>query len=243
MPRLLLALAVAGLLVLPTSQAYADDQPDPCVGYAARSAYPSLVQSYQFSPQGYGPWGYAGLTYPFGAGPFGNAAFFGVPGPGGMYPMSPSFGPLGPGGITSNVIANQVLQPGGFSIFNPANAGNVIALLGLQQAELGTLNGRYGNAALYQTASATWNSAYATQAASAFTIYQALCQSANAGTAPSSSNGSSMMAPSMPMSSGGAMMPMSSGPMMPMTGGAMMPMGYGGGMMPAAPTMPTMGGY
>jgi hypothetical protein len=225
MPRLLLALAVAGLLVLPTSLAYADDQPDPCVGYAARAAYPSLQYSYQFSPQGYGPWGFAPLTYPFGAGPYGNAAFFGVPGPGGMLPLSPSFGPLGPGGITSNVLANQVLQPGGFSITNPANLGNTIALLGLQQAELGTLNTRYSNSAYYQTAAATWNSAYATQAASAFTIYQALCQSANAGTAPTTT--STMMAPSMPMSSGGAMMPM----------------GYGGGMMPAAPAMPMMGGY
>src|SRR5439155_26537281 len=93
MPRLLLALAVAGRLTPPGSLAYADDQPDPCVGYAARSAYPSLQYSYQFSPQGYGPWGYAPLTYPFGAGPYGNAALFGIPGPGGMLPLSPSFGP------------------------------------------------------------------------------------------------------------------------------------------------------
>ncbi|HZU04732.1 MAG TPA: hypothetical protein VFB73_02055, partial [Chloroflexota bacterium] len=56
------------------------EEPDPCTLYAARMALPSLQQSYAFSPAGYGPFGYAPLTYPFGAGPYGVAAFFGPPG-------------------------------------------------------------------------------------------------------------------------------------------------------------------
>jgi hypothetical protein len=178
MRRLLLALLFASLVALPTQGVYAQgDQPDPCPGYAAQVALPALLQSYQYSPQGYGPFGFAPLTYPFGAGPYGNAAFFGIPGPGGMLPLSPSFGPLGPGGLTSNVLANRVLQPSGFSLTNPANIGNLTSLLALQQAELATLNGRYNNSGSYQTASATYMYGYATEAASAFARAMAECKS------------------------------------------------------------------
>jgi hypothetical protein len=179
MRRLLFALLFASLVALPTQHAYADDQPDPCQGYAAQAAMPALLQSYQYSPQGYGPWGYAPLTYPFGAGPFGNAALFGVPvpvpPPGGMLPLTPSFGPLGPG-VTSNLFATRVLAPSGFSPTNPANIGNVIPLLGLQQAELAQLNTRYSNGAYYQTAAATYMYGYATEAASAFARAMAECK-------------------------------------------------------------------
>jgi len=176
MRRLTLALLFASLVALPTQHAYAQaDQPDPCPGYAAQVALPALLQSYQYSPQGYGPWGFAPLTYPFGAGPYGNAALFGIPGPGGMYPVTPSFGPLGPG-LTSNLFATRVLAPSGFSPFNPANTGNVIALLGLQQAELAQLNARYNNAGGYQTAAATYMYGYATEAASTFARAMAECK-------------------------------------------------------------------
>jgi hypothetical protein len=200
MRRIALALAIAGLVALPGQVARADDDsgPDVCTSYAARSAMPSLYQSYQFSPQGYGGQGYAPLTYPFSVGPYGNAAYFG--GAGVPFGSAPAFGPLGPG-LTANNIFTQVIQPTGLALNQPANFGTLVGLAGLQQGELGTLNGRYGNSALYQTASATWAGAYATQAASAFTILQALC--ANQGASGSSSissmgmGGMGMMQPSM----------------------------------------------
>ncbi|HZR98552.1 MAG TPA: hypothetical protein VFE37_07595, partial [Chloroflexota bacterium] len=100
MRRLVLALTIAGLVALPGQVARADDSgSDPCTAYAARSALPSLYQSYQFSPQGYGPFGYAPLTYPFGTGPYAVGAFFG--GPGVPFGTAPAFGPLGPG-LTAN---------------------------------------------------------------------------------------------------------------------------------------------
>jgi hypothetical protein len=196
MRRLVLALAIAGLVALPGQVARAQDDkgPDVCTAYAARSAMPSLVQSYQFSPQGYGPFGYAPLTYPFGTGPYAVAAFMG--GPGVPFGTAPAFGPLGPG-LTANNIFTNVINPSGTVLTQPANFGTLISLAGLQQGELGTLNTRYSNSAYYQTAAATWAGAYATQAASAFTILQALCQNQGAGTGPSTSTGS--MAPLMPI--------------------------------------------
>jgi hypothetical protein len=155
---------------------------------------PSLYQSYQFSPQGYGPFGYAPLTYPFGVGPYGNAAYFG--GPGVPFGTAPAFGPLGPG-LTANNIFSNVINPSGTMLTQPANFPTLISLAALQQGELGTINTRYSNSAYYQTAAATWAGAYATQAASAFTILQALCQNQGASTGSSTSMGS--MSPTMPM--------------------------------------------
>jgi len=170
---------------------------------------PSLYQSYQFSPQGYGGQGYAPLTYPFSVGPYGNAAYFG--GAGVPFGSAPAFGPLGPG-LTANNIYTQVIQPSGTALNQPANFGTLVGLAGVQQGELGTLNGRYGNSALYQTASATWAGAYATQASSAFTILQALCANQGAlgsaissmgmgGTGMTGGMGMGMMQPSMMQSS------------------------------------------
>ena len=166
------------------------EEPDPCTLYAARMALPSLQQSYAFSPAGYGPFGYAPLMYPFGAGPYGVAAFFGPPG------LVPAFGPLGPG-LTANWIAQRLLAPAGVNLADPANVSTLLALATLQQAELGTLNTRYSNAAYFQTAAATWAGAYATQAATAFTIFQALCQNASAlGSLPGRGASSPSPAPS-----------------------------------------------
>jgi len=235
MRRFALALAIAGLVALPGQVARADDDsgPDVCTSYAARSAMPSLYQSYQFSPQGYGGLGYAPLTYPFSVGPYGNAAYFG--GQGVPFGSAPAFGPLGPG-LTANNIFTQVVQPTGTALNQPANFGTLVGLAGLQQGELGTLNGRYGNSALYQTASATWAGAYATQASSAFTILQALCANQGAlgsaissmgmgGTGMTGGMGMGMMQPSMTqpsMMQSGMMQPsmmqqpMMQQPMMPM---------------------------
>ena len=166
--RLTPAVALAVLAVLPSAVAHAQDGPDPCTVYAAQAAMPSLSQSYAFTPSGYGPFGYAPLTYPFGVGPYGAAAFFGRPG------LAPAFGPLGPG-VTANAIARTSLG-NDFNVRDPANVGTLTSLAGLQQAELGTINTRYSNSAYYQTAAATWAGDYATQAVSAFTILQAYCQ-------------------------------------------------------------------
>jgi replicative DNA helicase len=68
-----------------------------------------------------------------------------------------------------------------------------------QQAELAQLNLRYSNAAYFQTAAATWAGAYATQAASAFTILQALCQNQGASSGGSSGSSSSSSTSQMQM--------------------------------------------
>jgi hypothetical protein len=159
-------LLAAMLFTLPAAVAHADD-PDFCTGASARAALPTLQDSFNWAPSGYGPFGYEPVTFPFGVGPFGNAAYF-VPG------AAPSAGPLGPG-LTANYIIGNNLLPNGFNPFNIDNVGTVTSLAALQQAELGTLNGRYANAALYQTANATWAGARATQAGAVFTIYQAMC--------------------------------------------------------------------
>jgi hypothetical protein len=173
------------LLGVPVQSVQAQNGPDPCSYNAARSALPSLQQSWAFSPAGYGSLGYAPLTYPFGVSPYAEAAFYGPPG------LAPAFGPVGPG-LTANLIARGVLRPQGYSLTDPANVGTLVSLASLQQGELGTLNTRYSNGAYYQTASATWAGAYATQAASAFTILQALCQNQPAPNgAAGPSNGSS----------------------------------------------------
>jgi len=231
MRRIALALAIASLVALPGQVVRADDDgPDPCIAYAARSSMPSLYQSYQFSPQGYGGLGYAPLTYPFSVGPYGNAAYFG--GPGTPVGSAPSYGPLGPG-LTANNIYGQIIQPSGTVLTQPANFGTLVGLAGLQQGELGTINGRYGNSALYQTASATWAGAYATQASSAFTILQALCQ--NQGALATSLGVGTTAAPTMSYGMGYGM------GMSPSMGYGGYGMGYGAGMMrPMAPMMQPM---
>lgn len=173
MRRLVLALAMAGLAALPGQIARADDNsPDQCTAYAARSSMPSLYQSYQFSPQGYGPFGYAPLSYPFGVGPYGNAAFFG--GPGVPFGAAPAFGPLGPG-LTANNVFTQVINPTGTALGVPANFPTLIGLAALQQSELSTLNGRYANSAAFQTSAATFAQNYATEAGATFARALAEC--------------------------------------------------------------------
>ena len=173
MRRLVLALAVAGLLASPVQVTHAQDGPDPCTAQALDAAMPILMRSYEFSPQGYGPFGYAPLTYPFGVGPYGVGAFFG--GRGVPFGTAPAFGPLGPG-LTAVAIANRAITPSGTALTAPANFGTLISLAALQQAELANLNARYSNAAYYQTAAATWAASYAAEAAATFTRVQAECQ-------------------------------------------------------------------
>jgi hypothetical protein len=197
-------LLAALLFTLPAAVAHADD-PDFCTGAAARSALPTLQDSFNWMPSGYAQFGYEPVTYPFGVGMFGNAAYF-VPG------AAPSAGPLGPG-LTANYIIGNNLLPNGFNPFNIDNVGTVTSLAALQQAELGTLNGRYANAALYQTANATWAGARATQAGALFTIYQAYCQNPLPVGAPLAAGAA-------------AAAPMANGVAAPMAGAAMAPAGY-----------------
>jgi len=169
MKRSLIAAAAVGLLALTGGTARAQGGPDACTGWAAQASLPALAQSYAYTPGGYGPYGYGPLMQPFGNGPAGVAAYYGPPG------TVAAYGPLGPG-PTANQIAQSVLVPSGYNPLNPANVGTTIALAGLQQAELISLNGRYLNSAAFQQASATWANSYATQAATTFTLLQALCQ-------------------------------------------------------------------
>jgi hypothetical protein len=144
-----------------------------CLGYAGTQALPALTEARAYTPGGYGPYGWGPLTQPFGAGPIGPMTAYSPPG------LVPAYGPLGPG-LTANNIAQTVLPPGGFSFQAPnlnayANASTLTALGALQQGELGTLYGRYGLAAAFQTAGATWHAAYASEAASTLAVLLALC--------------------------------------------------------------------
>jgi len=191
MHRPLVAALLAGLLLLPGQAVRADDSgPDPCAAYAAQAAMPALLQSYQYSPQGYGGQGFAPLTYPFSAGPYGNAAYFG--GRGVPFGSAPAFGPLGPG-LTANNIFTQVIQPTGTALNQPANFGTLISLAAQQQLEQGVLNGRYNNSSAYQTTAATYAQNYAAQAGATFTSALAEC---NAHQRPASSSASSSATPS-----------------------------------------------
>jgi len=163
--------------------------------YAVQAALPALMQSYQYSPQGYGGQGFAPLTYPFSVGPYGNAAFFG--GRGVPFGSAPAFGPLGPG-LTANNIYTQVIQPTGTALNQPANFGTLTSLAGLQQLEQGVLNGRYNNSSAYQTTAATYAQNYAAQAGATFTSALAACtaQQQPAASSSASSSSSSSTTPS-----------------------------------------------
>jgi hypothetical protein len=144
-----------------------------CLGYAGQSALPLLGEAQNYTPTGYGPYGWAPLTQPWGAGPIGPLTAYSPPG------VVPAYGPLGPG-LTANAIAAFAVPPGGFGFNNPnlnnyANVSTLTSLAALQQGEQGTLYGRYGLAPAYQLASGTWRAAYSTQAASTFAVALALC--------------------------------------------------------------------
>jgi hypothetical protein len=187
MHRALVAALLAAVLLLPGQAAFTqDDGPDPCALYAAQAALPALLQSYQFSPQGYGPFGYTPLTYPFGVGPYGVAAFMG--GPGVPFGTAPAFGPLGPG-LTANNIFARVIAPSGLPLGAPANFGTLTGLAAQQQLELGVPNGRYSNSAYYQTAAATFAQNYAQQAGATFTRALAECSSQQPAQSPAQQPG------------------------------------------------------
>jgi hypothetical protein len=185
MHRVLAALTIGGLLLLPGAVSAAPAAQDVCAEYASRVAMPSLMESYQFSPRGYGQYGFAPLTYPFGVGPYGNAVYFG--GPGVPFGTAPAFGPLGPG-LTANNIFTNVIAPSGTMLNQPPNFGTLISLAALQQAELGNLNGRYTLSATYQDMASSWAAAYATQAAAALAVARTLCEGRQPSSGGSRSN-------------------------------------------------------
>lgn len=162
MRRMLLALAVAGCLIAPAPVARADDALKVCQEYAARLALPLLMQSYQFSPWGYGSYGYGPLTYPFGPGAIGAATLFG--GPGAPPGTVASYGPLGPGPTALNLLRG-VLLPARVSLSSPSSVRVLGPLAALQQGEQINLFLRYLNSALYQEAAAIHAAVYAGEAA------------------------------------------------------------------------------
>jgi hypothetical protein len=106
MRRSLIALALSGLLGLPAAPVAAQTPSGETCWFARAPARAALAQAYQFSPAGYGPFGYAPLLQPFGAEPWGAPILFGPPGP------LPTYGPLGPG-LTANTIAAFAQANGG----------------------------------------------------------------------------------------------------------------------------------
>jgi len=156
--------------------------PNDCAGWAAESALPSLNQAYAYQPDGYGQAGWGPLTQPFGAGAYGPATLYSPPG------LAPVYGPLGPG-QTANVLAaqafpNGIPRPTGMPAVDARNTITTLSLAGLQQAELGNLYGRYGLAAGYQAASATYVGGYAAQASAINTIFRGMCNAIQAGALP-----------------------------------------------------------
>jgi hypothetical protein len=239
MRRFLVALLASTALALPALPASAQTGGGEllqglanCLDYAGQSALPSLAQAQAFTPGGYGPYGWAPLTQPFGAGPIGPATAYSPPG------LAPVYGPLGPG-LTAMNIAATAIPPGGFgfqnqNVNNYLNAQTLIGLAGLQQGELGTLQGRYGLAAGYQTAGATWATGLSARAGATLAVAMALCLGQSA-SPPAPAGLVQPMAPSM----GPGMMP-AGAPMAP----GMMPSGtqMAPGVMPlgALPTVPVM---
>ena len=176
--RLLTAgLLALGLVALPGRTALAQSQGLPqCAAYAAQAAMPVLQDAYNWTNYGYAPLGPNGwniLNQPFGAGPYGAAAFYGQPGLVGAY------GPLGPGPTALNI--GQTLVPaGGFgfqipTVNNFINFTTAASLAGLQQAELSNLSLRYSNAGIFQTAAGTWRAADAALAGTTLAVLNALC--------------------------------------------------------------------
>ena len=176
MRRLLLAALAGSLLSLPVGQAHAQggQMISPCIDYAGYSALPSLQQAYQFDPStGYGGAGWGPLTQPFGAGPIGPMTAYSPPG------LVAAYGPLGPG-PTAATIAARTIPQGGFGFQNQnvnqfVNTTTALGVAGLQQGELGTMYGRYGLGAGYQTAAGLWTAGLSGRAASTFAILLALC--------------------------------------------------------------------
>src|SRR5262249_58739412 len=87
-------------------------------------------------------------------------------------------------GATAAGIAAQAIPPGGFgfqnaNVNNLANTTALLGVAGLQQGELGTMYGRYGLGAGYQTAAGLWAAALSGRAASTFAILLAMCLNHN----------------------------------------------------------------
>jgi hypothetical protein len=247
MRRIIVALLASGLLALPAAPTHAQGGGGQlieglanCLEYAGQSALPSLSMAQQFTPSGVGPYGWAPLTQPFGAGPIGPATMYSPPG------LVAAYGPLGPG-PTAATIAGLTIPQGGFG-FQNQNLNNylttqtLLGLGGLQQAELGTLQGRYTLGGIYQTAAATWATGLSARAGSTLAVALALCLGQSAPSASSAAAVPGQAAPSMMPSvpQTGTMPSMGQGTMpgmMPGMSPGMMPMGQGmPGMMPG--TMP-----
>jgi hypothetical protein len=161
--------------------------PDPCHTYAARAALPALTQAYTLSPGG-GPAPWAPLTQPFGAGPIGPATLYSPPG------LVAAYGPLGPGPTAAALVQSATNPPtlsaNGTPIQNFTNALTLLGLAGLQQAELGTLYGRYGAASTTETAAGGWVGAWSGQANATLSILRGYCHGQQEAASRAAANGS-----------------------------------------------------
>jgi hypothetical protein len=166
MRRILVPALVGVALVFGAAPAAQAQTPgfDPCDPAARAPARASLGQASMFSPQGYGPWGWAPIMQPWGPDPWGAAVAFGPPGP------LATYGPLGPG-LTASAIA----------AFATANGGTLtdsqrIDLASQQQSELSTLLGRYTLGGELQFAGGAWMGGLASRASTTRTILTRMCQ-------------------------------------------------------------------
>jgi hypothetical protein len=168
MHRLLAALAVGGLLMLTASPLAAQTDPRACFAQANQAAWGTLAQGYNYSPAGYGPFGWGPFVQAFDPALAGAPPLYGAP----PLPL-PAYGPLGPG-LTSTAIMTGAIPPGGFGTSRLDN-GTLVDLQSLQQTEMGTLNGRYGQGWYYQFAPALWSSGISGEASAIRRIGRGLC--------------------------------------------------------------------
>jgi hypothetical protein len=168
MHRLLAALAVGGLLVLTAPPVAAQTDPRACFAQANQAAWGALTQGYNYSPAGYGPFGWAPLAQAFDPALAGAPPLYGAP----PLPL-PAYGPLGPG-LTSTAIMAGAIPSAGFGV-NGLDNSTLLDLQSLQQHELGTLNARYGVGASYQLAGSLWSLGQTYEARAIRQIGRALC--------------------------------------------------------------------
>jgi hypothetical protein len=200
MYRLLAALAAGGLLVLTASPIAAQTDPRACFGQVNQAAWGTLAQSFNYSPAGVGPFGFAPLARAVDPALAGAPPLFGAP----PLPLA-AYGPLGPG-LTSTAIMANAIPAAGFG-GNQLDNGTLVDLQSQQQTELGTLNGRYGLGASYQLATVVWPLAASGEASAIRQIGRALCAGQALQQAAAAAAASAQAAPAQPSTSTGGAQP------------------------------------
>src|SRR5438067_3624193 len=170
MHRLLAALAVGGLVLLTAPPVAAQTDPRACFAQTNQAAWNTLAQSYNYTPAGVGPFGFAPLAQAFDPALAGAPPLYGAP----PLPLA-AYGPLGPG-LTSTAIMTGAIPAAGFGLTGVDNS-TLVDLQSLQQTELATLNARYGLGASYQLGTVVWSLGATGEAGAIRRIGRALCAS------------------------------------------------------------------